>query len=263
MTKLNKKINPKKIPQHIAFIMDGNGRWAKRRGMVRNLGHRQGYKRMMMAIKHCANIGIKVVSIFAFSTENWNRPQEELDAIFALIRDNMHADSEEFVKNGIKVVTMGDLTRFPKDMQEKLADVVERTKHNTRCVFNLCANYGGRADIVRAVNKVIENRVEADREKNAKNKLGSGSGVIKIEPVTEQEFATYLYGSNLPAPDLIVRTSGEMRVSNFMLYQMAYSEFLFIKPFWPDMSERLIDKCVIAFQKRKRRYGAIKAENAK
>jgi len=237
---MNKKVNREKIPKHIAFIMDGNGRWAKKRGQIRTFGHRFGYKRMMMAIRHCADIGIKVVSIYAFSTENWNRPQEELDVIFSLIRDNMHTDAEEFIKHDIKVVTMGDITRFPQDMQDKLRDVVERTKHNTRCTFNLCANYGGRADIINAVNKII-----------AKN---------PSEPVTEQTFSGYLYNPDLPPPDLTVRTSGDQRISNFMLWQMAYSEFLFIKTFWPDMNEKLIDKCVIAFQKRKRRFGKIEKE---
>lgn len=237
--KINKKIDMTRIPRHIALIMDGNGRWAKKRGLPRFMGHEAGYKKMVLAVKRCADLGIKVCTIFAFSTENWNRPKDEIDHIFRLIRENLTKDTKELDELGIKVTTMGDTTRFPQDLQDKLREVMENTKSNSRCVLNLCVNYGGRADIVHAVNKLLEQKTE------------------KSKPVTEESFKTYLYGSDLPEPDLIVRTSGEQRVSNFMLYQMAYSEFLFIKTFWPDFSEKLMDRCVIEFQKRKRRYGGV------
>jgi len=233
---INKKIDPAKLPRHVAFIMDGNGRWAAKRGWVRTVGHKYGYERMLTAIKRCADYGIAVCTIFAFSTENWDRPKEEIDEIFRLIRENMHRDSDKFIEWNIKVVTMGDISRFPKDMRDKLSEVIKQTKNNTGTIFNLCANYGGRADIVHAVNTLLAEK------KNL---------------VTENEFSKYLYNPDLPPPDFIIRTSGEQRVSNFMLWQMAYSEFHFIKTYWPDVSPRIIDKCLLDFQKRKRRFGKV------
>jgi undecaprenyl diphosphate synthase len=238
MTKINKRIDMARLPKHIAFIMDGNGRWARARGLVRTLGHRVGYERVMTAVERCAGLGIKVCSIYAFSTENWARPKDEIDEIFRIVREGMQRDSDRFMQLGVRVTAMGDITRFPKDLQDKLVETMERTKNNTRCTLNLCINYGGRADILHAVNRVL-----ADGK------------IKKLE--SESDFGAYLYGAGLPDPDLIVRTSGEQRVSNFMLWQMAYSEFLFLKTLWPDINEKLIDKCIIEFQKRKRRYGKV------
>ena len=231
----------KRIPGHIGFILDGNGRWAKKRGLARKFGHREGYSRMVSIVKHCADLGIKAVSYFAFSTENWKRPQEEIDEIFRIIRENMRSDSEEFIRHGIRIVTMGDITMFPKDLQEALQDLADKTKGNTRCTMNLCVNYGGRADIVRATNNIIASRQEA----------------ASTAPVTEEEFATYLYNPELPPLDFVVRTSGEMRISNFMLYQMAYAELYFIKLFWPDINNKWVDKCIAEYGKRKRRFGRV------
>lgn len=293
--KINKKINPSKIPAHVAFIMDGNGRWAKKRGLPRKAGHKVGYEKMVMAVKRCADIGIKYVSIYAFSTENWKRPQEEIDEIFRLIRDNMHRDTDEFMEYGIRVTTMGDIKRFPQDLQDKLDEVMEKTKNNNRCVLCLCINYGGRADIVNAVNTILAERtlgstakekgkdiLQTTRDKGKeiittaktdKTLIQKAKDTAKIigesvvtntktviakdEPITEDEFSKYLYGADMPNPDLIVRTSGEQRISNFMLWQMAYSEFLFIDPHWPDLNEKIIDKCIIEFQGRNRRFGKV------
>ena len=233
--KINKKINMDRLPAHVAFIMDGNGRWAKARAMPRQLGHHAGYKALTTTIKRCAEIGIKVVSVYAFSTENWNRPQPELDEIFKIVRDNFHKDIPLFMEHGIRVIASGDTTRFPLDLQNNLAEVINKTKDNTRCTLNLCINYGGRADIVQAVNKVMHERTV----------------------ISEKEFAKHLYNSHLPDPDLVVRTSGEQRISNFMLWQMAYSELLFLDEYWPSMDERLVDHCIIEFQKRLRRFGRV------
>ena len=213
--------------RHIAFIMDGNGRWATRRGFTRSVGHKYGYEKMKMVIKHCADRGIEVCTIFAFSTENWNRPKDEIDTIFTLIRENMHRDIPLFMDWNVRVTSMGDLTRFPKDLYDKLQEVIEQTKNNTGMTFNLCANYGGRDDIRQAVAK------------------------------GGQDFEKFLYGAELPPPDFIVRTSGEQRVSNFMLWQMAYSEFMFIKPYWPAITPKLVDKCIKEYGKRKRRFGKV------
>jgi len=235
--------------KHIAFIMDGNGRWARRRGLPRYFGHKVGYDKMKAVTKRCSELGLEVCSIYAFSTENWSRPQEEIDELFRLIRENMHKDTPLFMEWNIRVVTMGDVTRFPKDLQDKLAEIVETTKNNTGCVLNLCINYGGRADIIHAVNKI--------RETDERFLSGAKGSYRGRADITEQEFDKLLYGADLPPPDLIVRTSGEQRVSNFMLWQMAYSEFLFIKPYWPQMTAKQVDKCVAAFKKRKRRFGKI------
>lgn len=273
MVKINKKIDMKRLPNHIALIMDGNGRWAKKRGLPRFKGHEVGYTKMVMAVKRCAEIGIKICTIFAFSTENWNRPQEELDHIFRLIRDNLQRDTKELNEYGIKVSTMGDVTRFPQDLQEKLHEIKEQTKNNEKCILNLCINYGGRADIVRGVNNLIQLQLN-----NKKEILGNQKVEIEnyartyntsnihtliqnqlsgFEQVTEETFKKCLYGSDLPDPDLIVRTSGEQRLSNFMLYQMAYSELFFIDTLWPDFNEKLVDSCVVEFQKRTRRFGGV------
>jgi len=235
--KLNKKIDLKRLPKHVAFIMDGNGRWAIKRGWDRTMGHKHGYARMMMLVKRCSDYGISVCSLFAFSTENWNRPQTEIDEIFRILRENMHRDSDELMRWNVRVTTMGDISRFPEDLQDTLRKVKDKTKNNTGTVLNLCANYGGRADIVQAVNKI----------------LSSGA-----KSITEKDFAKYLEGADLPPPDFIVRTSGEHRISNFMLWQMSYSEFYFIKPLWPDITPQLIDKCLLEYQGRKRRFGALK-----
>lgn len=233
--KVSKKINPEKMPRHIAFIMDGNGRWAKRRGLPRKIGHKFGYEKMKVVTKRCVDLGIEVCSFYAFSTENWNRPQDEIDEIFRLIRENMHNDTPLFMEWNVRVATMGDVTRFPRDLQDKLAEIMEQTKNNTGCVMNLCINYGGRADIIHAIKKIKD-----------------------TSKVTEADFDKLLYGADLPPPDLVVRTSGERRISNFMMWQMAYSELLFIKPHWPDISDKIIDACVIDYQKRDRRFGKIK-----
>jgi len=248
-----------------------------------------GYDRMKTAVKRCSDLGIKVVTIFAFSTDNWDRPKEEIDEIFRVIRDNMHDDTPLFMEWNVRVTAMGDITRFPKDMHDQLVRVMNETKNNTGTIMNLCINYGGRDDIVRAVNAILCERkttpppaeaplhtggeqvssVDGFARKNNKSGKVNGStpyGGVDTRSVdgvvTEEIFSRYLYGAELPPPDFIVRTSGEQRISNFMLWQMAYSEFLFIKPLWPDVTPRLIDKCVIAYSKRKRRFGRIEQKGS-
>jgi len=232
--KIDKRIDMTRIPNHVAFIMDGNRRWAKAKGLERRIGHNAGYETMMKVVKRCSELGIKCVSFFAWSSENWGREESEVNDVMGLAREKAERDMQKIVDNGIKVVTMGDVSRFPKDLQEQLAKIVELSKNNTKGTLNLCINYGGRADIVRAVNSVIK------------------SGV---KETTEEDFAKHLYGSELPDIDFVVRTSGEQRISNFMLWKMAYSELYFPKVFWPMVSEKFVDKCVVEYQSRQRRFG--------
>jgi len=229
------KIDMNNIPKHIAFIADGNGRWAQRRGLPRFEGHRVGEEAIRKVLDRCSELGIKVASFYCFSTENFQRPKAEVDYIFNLFRK--YKDKvDSFIKKGIQVRHMGDINLFPEDMQEIIRELVEKTKDCDKIVFNFGFGYGSRHEIVTAVNNLIK------------------SGVTTI---TEEDISRELYTSGQPDPDLIVRASGEQRLSNFMLYQAAYSEFYFPDVHWPDFDADMVDKCVIAFQKRKRRFGKV------
>ena len=213
--------------QHIAFIADGNRRWAKRRMLPRALGHKRGFDKMISVADHCADLGIPFVSFFAFSTENWNREKEEIDEIFRLVRENLSKQTKHFIEKEIRVLFLGDLTPFDDDFKKSAAECMEKTKNMTRMTLCLCVNYGGRADIIQAVKKG-----GADFEKHL-----------------------YTNAHNIPEPDLVVRTSGELRISNFMLWQMAYSELKFVETLWPDISDKIIDEIITEFDKRDRRKG--------
>ena len=225
----------KNYPTHIAFIMDGNRRWAKRRGFSKFYGHKKGAERLVEIIKELSKIEeIKYASFFAFSTENWNREQEEIDAIFKIIVDMFDENEEDFKTWNVKFVAMGDISRFPNEIQKRIIKAVEDSKNNTGLVVNLALNYGGRDGIVQAVNKLI---------KNGKNK------------VSEDDIAENLYSYPATDIDFVIRTSGEMRVSNFMLYQLAYSEFYFPKVCWPAFNKKELFKSLKIYSKRNRRFG--------
>ena len=229
--KVNKKLN------HLAIIMDGSGRWAIKRGKPRLFGHKAGIESFKRVIKACGELGIGVLSVFAFSTENWTRPQEEVDGIMNLITEFCEQDLDNAITNGVKVVTMGDLSKLPQRLQDSLNNVIEKTKNNNKFILNIGINYGARAEILRAVNNIIKDG---------------------IKECDEQTFNSYLYTANLPDPDLIIRASGEKRLSNFMLYQCAYSEFYFPKIHWPDFNKKVIEKAIKVYQKRNRRFGGLK-----
>ena len=215
--------------------MDGNRRWAKRRGFSKFYGHKKGAERLVEIIKELSKIEeIKYASFFAFSTENWNREQEEIDAIFKIIVDMFDENEEDFKTWNVKFVAMGDISRFPNEIQKRIIKAVEDSKNNTGLVVNLALNYGGRDDIVQAVNKLI---------KNGKNK------------VSEDDIAENLYSYPATDIDFVIRTSGEMRVSNFMLYQLAYSEFYFPKVCWPAFNKKELFKSLKIYSKRNRRFG--------
>ena len=224
------------IPQHIGIIMDGNGRWATKRGLPRNLGHKQGIKAIEKTVIACKKLNIKYCSFFAFSTENWKRSKEEIDGIFSLLRDYLKKENNVFIENKIKVETIGTLNKFPKDLYNAILDIKEKTKsYKDTCVI-FALNYGGRDDIIRAVNKLIKEGYQEINEKLLLENLDT---------------------KNIPEPDLVIRTSGEMRISNFMLYQMAYSELYFPKLYWPSFNEKSLKKCIEIFQKRNRRFGGL------
>lgn len=225
------------LPKHIAFIVDGNGRWAKLRNKERTVGHKAGIKAVKGIIQAAKNIGVKVCSFFVFSTENWNRSEQEVTALMNMLREFLNVDINKFEKENIKLTTMGDLSRLDKDIQDAIETAKEKTKNNNGIIVNFCINYGGRNDIINAVNKII--------------KEGKKS-------ITEQEFCSYLYSSNLPDPDLIIRTSGEQRISNFMLWQGAYAELYFTKTYWPDFDKDCLIQAIYDYQTRDRRFGKVK-----
>lgn len=225
-----------KIPNHIAIIMDGNGRWAIKRSKPRLFGHKAGIQSLKKVVDACLDFNIKILSVFAFSTENWSRPKQEVDGIMSLIHDLCEDDYKEFVDKGVKVVTMGDLSRLNEELQSSIKNIVQKTKNNDKLILNIAINYGARAEIARAFNLMQKDKV-----------LDCDENTIK----------QYLYTKDLPDPDLIIRASGENRLSNFMLFQSAYSEFYFPKVLWPDFDKKIISKAIKVYQKRNRRYGGL------
>lgn len=226
------------IPNHVAIILDGNGRWAKERGLKRTEGHREGYKTLKKISKYILHKGTKYLSVFAFSTENFNRPKEEVDYLMNLFIKGFKNDTWYFNKENIRVVFSGRNEKLSKEVLEAM-DIMEKdTLNNTGGILNICLNYGGRAEIVDAVNKIIKD---------------------KKESITEEEFKKYLY-QDLPDIDLMIRTSGEIRISNFMLWQLSYAELYFPKCYFPDFLEEEYDKALTEYTKRDRRFGGLKNE---
>lgn len=231
------QVDVNKMPFHVGFIIDGNGRWAKKRGLPRTAGHKKGVLAVKDTIQNCYDYGIKQVSFFCFSTENWNRPKDEIDALFGMLRDFIHDDIKPYKNLGIRFIVSGDILKLPLDLQQTITNAVNDTKDCTTMIVNLCINYGGRYEILRAVNSLLK---QGKTEVNFK------------------DFEQELFSSELKDLDLVVRTSGEQRISNFMLYQMAYAELYFTKTYWPDFDKKALTEALIDFQSRNRRFGAIK-----
>lgn len=223
------------VPKHVAVIMDGNGRWAKKRGLVRSFGHRAGVKTLMKIAKHAFSTGIEYVTIYAFSTENKYRPKDEVDALIDLIRKNFAKMFAELIEKGVRLCVLGDRSYFPQDVVEILDSVEKDSSDGRNGILNVALNYGGRSEIVRAASMLAD------------------SG----EEFTEANFQKYLYTANQPDPDMIIRTGGEKRLSNFLLYQAAYSEWLFTDTLWPDFSAKEFDALVKEYRLRPRRYGKV------
>lgn len=231
--------------QHIAFIMDGNGRWAKQRHLPRHLGHKRGCEAVTDIYEGCVEKGIKVISLFAFSTENWNRPEDEINHLFEYLEIFFRKEIKRLLKDGSRVVVSGDISRIPEKTRNVINESIEKTKDCNNFVFNLCLNYGGKDEIVRAT-KLIAKDV-ADKK-------------LSIEDIDETSFENYLYTKGLPPVDLLIRTSGEERTSNFLPWQLAYAEFIFTKVPWPDFTKEEFRKCLDEYQNRNRRFGGIKNE---
>ncbi len=240
---LAQAIDPQRLPVHIAIIMDGNGRWASRRSLPRVAGHSAGVGPVRSTVETCARMGVKVLTLYAFSVENWKRPRAEVETLWRLLRFYLKKELPELQKNNIRLQAIGRLEALPVQVRAELDSVVEATSHNRGLLVNLAINYGGRAEILDAVNGIIEN---ARRE-----------GRLDSLYVDEETFAAGLYTANCPDPDLLIRTSGEMRISNFLLWQIAYSELYVTDTLWPDFSRTELLKAILDYQKRERRYGGL------
>ena len=229
-----------KVPTHVAIIMDGNGRWANKRGGVRIMGHKAGVDSVREVTETCAEIGVKYLTLYAFSTENWNRPKTEVNALMRLLIRALKNETSRLNKNNIRLLAIGQIDRLPEDIRSELKEAIDSTKQNDRMMLCLALSYSGRWDITEAMKKVAE-------------KVKSG----EIEPcdITDAHISSNLSTANIPDPDLIIRTSGEYRISNFLLWQLAYSELVITDTYWPDFRRSDILKAIESYQKRERRYG--------
>lgn len=230
------------LPSHIGIIMDGNGRWAKKRGLPRKAGHRQGAKTFRTITRYCSDIGIKYLTVYAFSTENWKRPQDEVDALMSLFKSYLNEALEDFKDDSIVVKFIGDKSGFSDELRELMIENEESSKNRDGMVLNIAMNYGSRDEIVRAVKNI-----SADVK----------SGKIGTDDITENLFSDYLYTAGQPDPDLIIRPSGEYRISNFLLWQSAYTEFVIMNKLWPDFQKSDLDEALKIYSARNRRYGGV------
>lgn len=230
------------IPNHVAIILDGNGRWAKKRLLPRNMGHKAGAKTVEQILEDAHDIGIRYLTVYAFSTENWNRPADEVSALMKLLRNYLENCIKRANKNNMRVRVIGEKTRLDKDILSKIDELEKASKNNTGITFTIALNYGSRDEITRAVRKISE---------DCKN------GAISSEDITEEMLSRYLDTEDIPDPDLLIRTSGEQRLSNFLLWQLAYAEFYFTDVLWPDFNKEELIKAVIKYNGRERRFGKV------
>jgi len=234
------QINPDKLPAHIAIIMDGNGRWAKQKGFMRVFGHENGTKSVRTTVETCAKLGVKNLTLYAFSTENWNRPKLEVQTLMQLLVRSLKDELKTLINNNIKLNAIGNMNMLPDSIRKELTSVIEKTKDNNRMTLTLALSYGSREEIVNVVKNISE---------KVKN------NIISTEAIDESIINQHLYTHNLPDVDLVIRTSGEHRISNFLLWQIAYAEFYFTDVLWPDFNEEQLYKAIASYQKRERRFG--------
>lgn len=235
------KFNKESMPKHIAIIMDGNRRWAKARGKQAAFGHKEGAKTLEKIVRYANSIGLEYITVYAFSTENWKRAEDEVKTLMFLFQSYLNDYSKRADSENIKVKFLGDKKALSKAMQKSMEECVERTKNNTGITFNIAINYGGRDEIVKAMKKIATEYKE---------------GRIELEQINEEAISKELYTKDEPDPDLVIRTSGEMRLSNFLPWQSVYSELLFVEKNWPDFTEEDLDNAIIEYQKRTRKFGA-------
>jgi len=235
-------VDKNNLPEHIAIIMDGNGRWAKKRGLPRTAGHAAGSETFRKIATYCNDIGIKYLSVYAFSTENWKRPKEEVDAIMGLLEKYLIEAYDSVIKDNIRLTFWGEKAALSEKLQAMIHEVEERSREMTGLHVNVCLNYGGRDEIARAVKSIAKEVI---------------SGKINPETIDETFISDRLYSAGTPDPELIIRPSGEIRVSNFLLWQSAYSEYYFTDVLWPDFTSKVLDEAIAAFQNRNRRFGGV------
>jgi undecaprenyl diphosphate synthase len=224
------------VPEHIAMIMDGNGRWAKKRGLPRLAGHRAGTENLRRILRACVEFGVKILTLYAFSTENWGRPEAEVKGLMHILEDVIDRELPELDKEGVQLRHIGDLSRISPSLQRKVLSAVETTSHNTSLILNVAFNYGGRAEIIHAIQQIVANQHDPAE-------------------ITEELVSRYLYTGNLPDPDLVIRTSGELRISNFLIWQAAYAELFFSDRYWPDFDPDELDAALAEYARRSRRFG--------
>ena len=240
LNRMEKEIDKNNLPKHLAIIMDGNGRWAKNQGMLRVFGHEKGTKSVKQTVESCAKLGINFLTLYAFSTENWNRPKIEVDTLMKLLVSALKKELKTLQSNNIKLNAIGNLDNLPTGVKKELTEVIEKTKTNSRMTLTLALSYGARDEIINAV-KIISEKVK--------------NNIISLDAIEESIINQHLYTQNMPDVDLVIRTSGEHRISNFLLWQIAYAEFYFTDVLWPDFNEEELHKALLSYQKRERRFG--------
>lgn len=235
-------LSEENAPNHVAIIMDGNGRWAQKRGLPRFAGHKEGVSTVNKIVKTAVKANVKVLTLYTFSTENWKRPKQEVEYILKLPKEFLHVYLPSLMENNVRIQTIGDFQALPSHTQEAVNYAKEKTKHNDGLILNFALNYGGRYEILKAVKQIVTEVKEDD---------------IDMSSLDEETFSKYLYTTGVSDPDLLIRTGGECRLSNFMLWQMAYTEFWFTDKLWPEFTEETFYEALLAYQHRKRRYGGI------
>ncbi len=230
---------PEQVPAHVAIIMDGNGRWAKQRGLPRIAGHRAGTENLREILRACVEFGIEILTIYAFSTENWGRPESEVKGLMRILEDVIDRELNDLHREGVQLRHIGDLSRISPELQHKVRQAIDLTRQNSRLILNVAFNYGGRAEIVHAIQEIVRQG-------------------YRPEEINEELVSRFLYTGDLPDPDLIVRTSGELRTSNFLIWQGAYAEYYFADVFWPDFNREELRKALIHYHERDRRFGMVR-----
>ena len=262
------------IPRHIAIIMDGNGRWAKKRGKIRLEGHRAGANSLEKILKYAGNIGVKYLTVYAFSTENWKRPEKEVNGLMDLFAKYLDKEKKNLKKQGVKLLVTGAKENISQKLLKKIEETENYLVDCENIVFNIAFNYGGRREITDAVNKVLETKLLNQSSEIIKEQFNNENNGLNVTEkvvnefvdkkkssenikITEEEFSKFMYRPEIPDPELVIRTSGEFRISNFLLWEVAYSEFYITDVYWPDFNEEELDKAILSFNKRDRRYGGL------